>query len=293
MLQLAAAPDLARSIWDELPRLPWVLAGRPKPAATVLATVAGPGGDDVGSAVIAAQPYGLGKVLWIGTDGTWRWRFRVGDAYHHRFWGQTVRWAASGKLAAGNRLVRFGPDRPRVAEGDTVRLEARFADEAPLVGPDLLVAARVFKAQAKPTNEQAVAVVPLRAVIDQPRAFEGNLPPLSEGAYVVRLDVPQLADALRAEGAPPEAALEVAPRETSERVELAAAREPLDHLASITGGAVCPDAEADSLLKHLQGRTVVRARTIETSLWDRPYAMGLFFALLTIEWLARKKVGLP
>ena len=85
------------------------MAGKPKPAATSLAVAAG----DPSGVVLAAQPYGLGKVLWVGTDGTWRWRHRVGDAYHHRFWGQAVRWAASGKLAAGNRLVRFGPSRPK------------------------------------------------------------------------------------------------------------------------------------------------------------------------------------
>ena len=101
-------------------------------------------------AVIAAQPYGLGKVLWVGTDATWRWRFRVGDAYHHRFWGQVVRWAAAGKLAAGNDWVRFGPDRSKLPEGESPRLTARFADGVAGVGPDLLVVARVFKAVASP-----------------------------------------------------------------------------------------------------------------------------------------------
>ena len=57
-----------------------------------------------------------------------------------------VRWAASGKLAAGNSLVRFGPDRPKVPEGESVRLQARFADGVPGVGPELLAVARVFKA---------------------------------------------------------------------------------------------------------------------------------------------------
>ena len=158
------------------------------------------------------MPYGLGKVLWIGTDGTWRWRHRVGDAYHHRFWGQAVRWAASGKLAAGNRLVRFGPDRPKIDDGESARLRARFADDAPGVNPSLLVAARVFKAsrdQKTPTSAsiegEAVAVVPLRPKLGEPRAFEGPAPPLPPGRYVIRLNVPQLADALKAEGPPPEA----------------------------------------------------------------------------------------
>ena len=115
MLQLASEPEQNLRIWSGLPRLPWVLAGRAKPGATVLATArevnTDAEADPDAAAVIAAQPYGLGKVLWVGTDGTWRWRHRVGDAYHHRFWGQVVRWAAASQLAAGNALrpVRADP----------------------------------------------------------------------------------------------------------------------------------------------------------------------------------------
>src|SRR5207248_6833520 len=125
----------SRRRWAGLPRLPWAVAGRAKPGATVLATAGA--GDDPSAVVMAAQPYGLGKVLWVGTDGTWRWRHRLGDAYHHRFWGQVVRWAASGKLAAGNAFVRFGPVRPRIAEGEGARLQARIAEGVAGAGPGL------------------------------------------------------------------------------------------------------------------------------------------------------------
>jgi hypothetical protein len=300
MLQFAAEPERSRAIWAGLPRLPWALAGRAKPAATTLAWAPGVGGRDDEAAVIAAMPYGLGKVLWVGTDGTWRWRHRVGDAYHHRFWGQAVRWAASGKLAAGNRLVRFGPARPRVAEGDAVPLRARFADDATGVGPDLLVAARIFRASPSAIGHRPsalgdpVAVVPLRPRPGQPRAFEGAAPPLPQGSYVVRLDVPQLAEALKAGGGDvAEAPLEVAARDTTERVELSAARDPLDRLASATGGRVVADFEADVLPPLLLGRSVTTVRTEETPLWDRPAALLLFFALLTAEWALRKRAGLP
>ena len=99
-------------------------------------------------AVIAAQPYGLGKVLWVGTDATWRWRFRVGDAYHHRFWGQVVRWAAAGKLAAGNALVRFGPDRSKVPEGESVRLRPASPTASPASAPTCSWSRECFKAVA-------------------------------------------------------------------------------------------------------------------------------------------------
>ncbi len=294
MLQLASDPAQNRSIWAGLPRLPWVLSGRAKPGATMLAAA---GGDDA-TAVIAAQPYGLGKVLWIGTDGTWRWRHRVGDAYHHRFWGQVVRWATSNKLAAGNAFVQFGPIQPRIEEGGDVRIQARIGDGVPGVGPDLLIAARLLKVDpaSRSTTSDEVAIVPLSPVAGQPRTFEGTAPSLPVGAYAIRLDVPQLAEALHldaARGTVPEARLDVIARQTSENVELAAARDPLDRLAGATGGRVLADYEAGQLAPLLRARTRTVSRTEETPLWDQPIALIVFFGILTVEWIARKRLGLP
>jgi hypothetical protein len=288
MLQLAADVATTRQRWSGLPRLPWAIAGRAKPGATVLATV----DENASSVVMAAQPYGLGRVLWVGTDGTWRWRHRVGDAYHHRFWGQVVRWAASGKLGAGNAFVRFGPVRPRAAEGEPVRIQARLSEAVPGVGPDLLFAARVFRAGSN-TAESESAVVALRPVPGRPRTFEGESPALPVGSYAVRLDAPGLADALRLGKPPPEAPLDVVARDTSERVELAAARDPLERLASATGGVLVPDSEADRLPALIRTRTKEIVRTAETPLWDSPGALLAFFAILTAEWVTRKRVGLP
>src|SRR5262249_4711975 len=153
---------------------------------------------------------------------TWRWRHRVGDAYHHRFWGQVVRWAAAGKLAAGNAHVRFGPLTPRAREGEPVRLQARVSEGVAGGRPDLLIAARVFRAGSEANTSEAAGVVPLRPVPGRPRTFEGEAPRLAQGSYAVRLDVPGLADALGLRPLPtapaPEAALEVVARDTPERV---------------------------------------------------------------------------
>ena len=289
MLQVGEGSDGTRSTWANLARLPWVIAGKAKPSATTL--LAPLGREDEGAA-LAAQPYGLGKVLWVGTNATWRWRFRVGDEVHHRFWGQVVRWAGSGMLAVGNRVVRHGPLKSRVGEGEGVRLQARVAEDAAGVPPDLLMAARIFR---RDSSAEALAVVPLRAVPGQPRVFEGVAPGLPEGAYVVRLDAPQLAAISQAQGAGPipEAPLEVAPRETPERVELASTREPLDLLAAATGGKVFRDFEAARLPAELTTRTRPVDRLEEVPLWDHPGTLVLFFAILTAEWVLRKRAGLP
>ena len=228
--------------------------------------------------------------MWVGLDGTWRWRHRVGDAHHHRFWGQAVRWAALGKLSAGNRLVRFGPTRPRASEGEPVPVRARFTDGLPGLGPDALVAARIFRAGGSPGSE-AVSVVPLRPVPGQPLVFEGSAPSLPAGSYAIRLDSPTLN--VSPDGPLPDATLLVSPRDTPERVELAARREALSSLAQATGGRVFADTEAAQLPPLLRSKVRTRTKTEETSLWDNPYALAAFFAILTAEWVVRKKVGLP
>ncbi len=298
ILELGGDAARSRGIWADLPRLPWVLVGRAKPAAAVLATLverAHGGARPNNDAVIAAQPYGLGKVLWLGTDATWRWRFRVGDLYHHRFWGQAARWAAQGKLAAGDDLIRFGPDRPRVPADEGVRLEARFDERVRGVGPELLVTARVYDAVAANPQDEARAIVAMSPVPGRPRTFAATTPPLPTGRYVVRLDAPQVADALKSLGgdANAEAKLEVVAPLTSERVELSAARDPLARLASSTGGRVFTPSDADELPALLRGREVVKIRVEETALWDRPWALGLFLAAISVEWIVRKRAGLP
>jgi len=289
MLQLGEGPEGVRATWAGLPRLPWVAAGRPKPSATTLASALGREGE---GAAIAAQPYGLGKVLWVGTDATWRWRFRVGDEIHHRFWGQVVRWAGSGTLAVGNRVVRHGPLKPRLGQGEGIRLQARVAEDVAGLPADLLIAARVSR---RDSQAEALAVVPLRPVPGQPRVFEGVAPGLPEGAYTVRLDAPQLVQISESQGSGPipEAPLEVAARDTPERVELAAARDPLDRLAAATGGKVFADFQAAGLPALLKARSKPVIKTAETPLWDHPGTLALFFAILTAEWILRKRAGLP
>ncbi len=111
-------PDLVKNrlIWDDLPGQDFLIRGVAQPAATVLASLPDPQHSgrlehERQNAIIAHHYVGAGQVLWIGFESTWRWRFRAGDTWHHRFWGQIVRWGSEFKAAAGNEHVRFAVER--------------------------------------------------------------------------------------------------------------------------------------------------------------------------------------
>ena len=133
MLQFDADDVENRRIWTGLPGHMWGLRGQAKPGASVWAALMDRDGaqsleSERQNAMIVHQYVGAGQVLWIGIDSTWRWRYRVGDQYHHMFWGQLARWSAEFKATSGNEFVRFGPDSPTIEVGEDAVLRARWTD---------------------------------------------------------------------------------------------------------------------------------------------------------------------
>jgi uncharacterized membrane protein len=47
-----------------------------------------------GGPLLVATEYGKGRVLFVGTDDTNRWRQAVGEAYFYRFWQNAMAWVA-------------------------------------------------------------------------------------------------------------------------------------------------------------------------------------------------------
>src|SRR5262249_19227670 len=100
-LQMDEAAEESPTRWAELPPHYWGVVGKAKPGATTLAFYADPKDDGLkgdkkaasekDNALIVRHNYGFGRVLFVGLDSTWRWRYKVGDVYHHRFWSQAIR----------------------------------------------------------------------------------------------------------------------------------------------------------------------------------------------------------
>jgi hypothetical protein len=308
-MQLDPTPSKNERLWTGLPLHYWGVVGRAKPAATPLAYVLDEGGlgkKDPGTlekeqTLIARQNYGFGRVLFVGLDSTWRWRYKVGDGLHHRFWGQVVRWAAADKpLVVGNEHIRFGTREAVYRPGQEVDLVVRLGEDVGRLRAEALAGARIFsQSQKAGAAPQATAVVPLQPREAQPRVLEGRVRDLPPGQYAIELTIPELADKLQGPPGPDgksiamQATFTVMPPESDEIVELATNWPLLEELAATSGGKVFTPENAGQLVDLLAKQVVVRHYQSEHRLWQWWVTLVLLLLLLTAEWVGRKWVGLP
>ncbi|HKI37960.1 MAG TPA: hypothetical protein VKA46_39260 [Gemmataceae bacterium] len=307
-LQMEPEPDKNEQRWSEFPRHYWGVVGKVKPGGTPLAYVTdGAGGGKKEEAdrakergLIVRHNYGFGRVLFVGIDSTWRWRYRTGDTYHHRFWGQAIRWAAADKpLVTGNEFVRFGTRDAVYRHGQDVDLVVRLAEEAGPLAPDAIAAARILRLKDGKDGEESVALVPLGRREAQARVLEGKLRDLPAGHYAVELVVPDLGDKLNgpaADGQPAKklrATFSVTPPDGEEMVELATNYPLLEELAAKSGGQVFAAENTAGLVEALTKRAVTREDRAENRLWQWWVTLVLVLSLLTVEWVGRKLAGLP
>jgi hypothetical protein len=264
-------------IWQRLPPLFWYLeAPRKKPAALVLAEHPTIAGSDGKLPLILYQFVGHGKAMFHAFDDTWRWRYRAGDKYFGRFWVQTIRFLARSKLV-GQRQAEIQTDRRRYQRGQPIQIRVRFPNPAlaPKSGDIVVQVERTGQGPRKLT---------LKLVPGTRNVFEGALPQAAEGDYDVRLMPPPVL-----EGPIPMTNFRVEPPVNEfERIEMNEAE--LIHAAELTDGKFYTPLTAESLLKDLPKPVKVPLDTDPPiPLWNTWPVLSLFLALLTAEWVFRKR----
>ncbi|MBC8330036.1 MAG: hypothetical protein H8E31_14955 [Planctomycetes bacterium] len=234
-----------------------------------------------GPMVIAAGLYvPEGRVGWIGTDETWRWRDPGGESQPQRFWRAVLRHLASGRLRGDQGRVRLDLDRTRIDLGETVSVEARLLDES--YQPELR------EDGVDVYDERSGAAVRLAPVPDSPGLYRGALRPSSPGQFGL-----VLTDDGRADGEVLASARLTVLLPSAEMRITAQDRAALVRLTRLTGGRLVDIDRADVLLDQLDGREKL-TRTLATH--DLPLdgatAMSLFLLLAAAEWLLRKRSNL-
>ncbi len=226
------------------------------------------------NALLVTRQTGAGKVAMLLADRTWRLREGVGDIYHHRFWGQLVRWGAGPNLRAGTKTVRLGTDQLTYTGDDRVRIMSRLRDENlnPVIEENLM---------AEVSHESGeVTQVPLQFRENSNGIHESLAGPFRKpGVYEVKVK-DEVVTSFRVVGA----------RSAVELSETTLNQPLLDSIAKMSGGLMYQGGAslADLYLKGDETRTELR----ETSLWDVWPVFTLLALLLTIEWVIRRRGGL-
>ena len=266
--------------WTTLPGMFWA-AGvqRAKPGATVLAVHPARRNADGPYPLVAFQPFGAGKCYIQLVDSTWRWRWRVGDRYFYRYWGQVFRTLTPKELPGNSRFVQLNADRGKYLLGERVQLTARLLDD--YYHP---IKAESATAALKPENgpEQKIT---LQATPGAPGLFSAQIQPDRIGKFDVSLTSPTKQEAKASTAFLVETqALERQRPELDETL--------LKRVASAGGGKYYQATEIVAWAKTLPYNKLVVRSEQEIDLWNHTFFLLLFVVPLGLEWLVRKRKGL-
>ncbi len=274
-------PDSERnlSIWKEAVPMRWSFpVERLRPGAR--AWLVDPGRSNAhGPAIIAAGgPAPEGRVAWMGTDETWRWRFPGGEALPTRFWKSAIRWLAAGRIRSDQGKARLDLNRSRLEVGQALSVEARLGD------PEILAEGGELEIRL----ENAAEGTRLDPVPGKPKLFRGVFIPTDPGAGRLLLTLSREPDGEPLASASFEAVLPSLEWEVASQDF-----EALSLLTRKTGGMLVDPTSAQSLLQVLDG-SQKRRQTVSSRDEDLPpgWILGFFLSLATLEWLARRRRNL-
>jgi len=259
-----------------LPRLDGMKKG-----ASLLVSLSGvAGGGREPYPLICWQRYRSGKVMYVGTDQLWRLRFKRGDKYHARFWGQTIQFLTLARLLGGNKRIRIEADRADYRVGQRVRISANVLDEAytPVLSGSFDLSVERLGVGGQKQTVRLTAVPGMRGL------FRGFFSPEAGGRYE-----------LRPADAPREAANVVGfnVQDTSlERQQPAMQEALLKRMVELAGGRYFTPAELDELPDELGGRQRRTTVRIPRELFDLPAVFVVLLVLLGFEWMLRRRSDL-
>lgn len=256
--------------------------GREKASAVVLARHPRQFTDDKGLTVFAYMNYGRGLTFFSAVDDTWRWRKGVDNLYLGRFWGQVVRFVASGRLLG--KTVRFSvtTDKTVYNIGETVKIESRIFDED--MKPSTDKTKTLYHEMEGREGESPETVVLSLNEIKGRGTYEGAFVATRRGRHDVWLGTETDRQAFR-----------------SFTVEIPAleSRDPklnrtlMEKIAKVSGGEYYDLSEVMEAVEELQGVSRSQEGLVENDdLWDEWWVVVLFTLLISTEWILRKLLRL-
>ena len=275
--QLADRQTESLELWSGLPGCYWYQpVARAKPGAVVLAEHPYDRDERGAMPLLVVGRYDPGRTLFCGLDGTWRWRFWVGDVLFNRFWVQAINYVGTYRILGGSRRVQLAADRRTYDLGERVVLQAQVLDEAYRPAQSEALEAKVEMQGSAPETVRLARSRHGAAI------FEGSFEATRPGSGVVTLGVGADQDSLSFTVRLPETEFR---DPTMDAATLRA-------IASATRGTFLRLHEIDQLdgLIEAAGREITTE--VQDPVYDAPIVVILFLGLVCTEWWFRKRAML-
>ncbi|WP_417731942.1 hypothetical protein [Rosistilla oblonga] len=264
--------------WSQLPPLYWLMrSAELKPAAQVILATGDSPQQTASLPVVVTQVVGAGQVWLQLSDESFRWLSgSSAHNFHERYWLQVVRKLARRKRTDVIESARLQVSGSRFTEGQPLPIELTLPkSESPRQ-------ARV----AIGRDGDSPRLETLYPTSD-PQLLRGTASDLPPGDYWIRLIDPVLAQ-------PPDPVAVRIESPSSEFLEGHAALIAMDEASRISGGKLLTaEQAAESLLAELPAGRTIRLRELPSRpIWNHWAAAALVVALLSGEWILRRRWGL-
>ena len=250
------------------------------PTATVLAEVS-----STDLPLVVTSYFGPGKLLYLGSDEFWRWRFREGWKHHHDFWSLILLWATSEKIEGENRFVKLHMAKRRFSTADNPEIKIKLVGKngKPLEGSLGLI----HLIGQDEDGEKIDKKLPYRSV-DVGGSYRVELGQLPPGDYRIEPKV----DELTGEETDVVLSFEIIEESSQETLYIRQNQSFLKRLCEETGGQYFDFGEYDKLIEAVHKDIREIKRTEQNELWDTWWMIFAVTILLVIEWCLRKRFNL-
>jgi uncharacterized membrane protein len=269
----------SRQLWSQLPAIQFVDDVQVLPGSETLVHATSSLGEQP---LFVTRRFGAGRVLFVATDETWRWRYKVADLVHQRLWNQVARWVMRTPMAVQSEFVSLDSGGTQHDLGKRIEIRAQLRD-----------------ASARPASNLAPVTIIQRdgiTVMQLPMTEEPNVP----GSYQAspsELPAGDYSAKIQAAGFS-QVALEIDTKFTVtepssvEMQDVNCNETLLKELAQSTGGKYFHESQADQLIAFIKPLSRGRYVESDTMIWQ---TYGWFIAALTLlvlDWWLRKRAGL-
>lgn len=273
------------AFYDHLPGFYWYAEVGPKKAGAVVLARHPQRLHPIykkGLVIFAFMKYGNGYSFFSAVDGTWRWRAGVENLYLGRFWGQVIRFVASGRLVGKSTRFKLSTDKAVYQLGEAVRIDCRVRDANMKPSSEPVVTV-YHQTQGRENEPPEKIELPLNTVLGQ-GTYQGAITADQRGRHDLWLGTESV---------------RLVSRSFTVEVPALESRDPrlnrdfLRRLAVSSGGEYFELTDVLKAVERLKGVSRSTEGLVEEDdLWDEWWIVVLFTALISLEWILRKGVRL-